>query len=251
MPIVGTQRRSDEGIPDIYIQSTDFFALIEVKKGGDLHAGQLRQYHTLLARHPAPSKRLVLVTAHDATFDDDESPDEWWKWGDVEAWLEQQTLTDDVAVFLVDQFLEFLRRQVMTVERVEWQYVEGVRALYNLTTMLGKALEHASVPIYRGSAAWDSRGHYTKDKQFWTGIYMNRPEVLRFQFDSAKPDVDKLKEVGWEFLDNCHATTIDLASEATCFFSLSKENQLKILTEFVANAYNVGQQCIVARRSGA
>ncbi len=132
----------------------------------------------------------------------------------------------------------------MTIERIDWQYVDGVHGLYRLTTMLGQALSHANVPVYRGSAAWDSRGLYTKGKEFWTGIYMNRPELLRFQFDAATPDIEKLKEVGWEFQDNIWVTTLDLLSEDVHFFSCTKESQLRILTEFVSASYQTGQQCI-------
>lgn len=246
LPQLGTQRRSEEGTPDIFLQTSELFVLIEVKKGSDLHPGQLRQYHDLIARQTAPTKRLILLTAHDATFDRGEAPALWWRWADVEAWLGRKAFSDPVAQFLVGQFLDFLRRQVMTIERVDWEYVEGVKALYRLTTMLGKALEQAGVPPSRNSFAWDSRGHYIKSGQFWTGIYMDRPELLRFQFAGAKPDVAQLKERGWEYLENAYATTLDLSSENTHFFSCIAGSQLKILTDFVSKAHEVGEQCIAA-----
>lgn len=150
LPLLETQCRSEDGTPDILIRSPELFVLIEVKKGSDLHPGQLSRYHAHLARQAVATKRLILLTAHDATFEESEAPHLWRRWGDVEAWLERHPPTDTVAKFVVGQFLEFLRRQIMAIERVDWQYVEGAKALYRLTTMLGKALEDAGVPLYRG-----------------------------------------------------------------------------------------------------
>lgn len=244
-PSISTQLRTKDGTPDICIQTPQVFVLVEVKKGSDLHEGQLGQYRTLLDRQTAREKRLVLLTAFDATFGDHEKPDRWVRWSDVQLWFEQHSLSDSVSIWLVSQFLNFLRRQVMAIEKVEWQYIEGTKGLYNLTTMLGKALENAGIPLYRGSAAWDSRGHYTKDKQFWTGIYMGQPEILRFQFDTAKPDIDKLKENGWEYLHNAYATSLDLSAESVHFFARSKDSQLEMLTDFVRHAFDTATKCVV------
>lgn len=244
LPNIGTQLKTDDGTPDIHISAPGVFVLVEVKKGSDLHEGQLRQYHGLLQKREEAVKRLVLLTAFDATFADDERPHRWIRWDEVTTWFMRNPPTDQVAMWLVAEFLSFLRRQVMTIEKVEWQYVEGSKALFSLTAMLEKALELATIPQHQRSAAWNSRGVYTKDKQFWVGIYMNRPEMLRFQFDAAKPDVKKLSEFGWEFLDNAHTTTLDLSTEGVHFFARTKESQLALVTEFVRNAFATASKCI-------
>lgn len=243
LPQIGTQLRSEDGTPDVHVAASGLFSLIEIKKGSDLHAGQLSQYHSLLARRDEPAKSLVLLTAFDATFLPAEKPHHWWRWGQVAEWLERNPPTDEIASWLVREFLTYLKRQVMTIDKVEWQYTEGTKSLYNLTTMLGKALEQAGIPVQARSSAWDDRGHYTKDKLFWTGIYYNEPQLLRFQFEVAKPDVAKLGEHGWALLDR-YATTLDLSAESVHFFALTKESQLSLLTTFVKNAHQTATQCI-------
>jgi hypothetical protein len=243
VPHISTQMKTPDGTPDIHVAASGVFALIEVKKGSDLHEGQLFRYHGLLGRRQEPMKRLVLLTAFNATVAPDEQPDRWLRWSDVAAWFERNPPTDPVAQWLVRQFLSFLREQIMTIEKVEWQYIEGTKALFNLTQMVEKALELAGIPQHQRSAAWNSRGVYTEDKQFWVGIYTNRPEVVRFQFDTAKPDVEKLREHGWEYLDNAYATTIDLSAEAVHFFARTKDSQLDLLTQFVRNAFSTGNAC--------
>jgi len=233
-----------EGIPDIHIDAPGLLVLVEVKKGSDLHSGQLSQYHSMLDRRKQSTKRLVLLTAFAANFIEEEKPDRWVRWGEVANWINQRLPKDLVAHYLTTQFLAFLRSQVMAIEKVEWQYIEGTKALYNFTTMLGQALQNSGVPIYRVSGTWDSRGHYiASGGQFWTGINMDKPHLLRFQFETAKPDLELLKQHGWQFQDGKYVTTLDLSSESIHFFARSQDSQLDCLTDFVRNAFQVGTRC--------
>lgn len=177
---VTTQVRENEGTPDIRIEADDFLCLIEVKKGSDLHHGQLRQYRAMLERENRKQTRLVLLTVHKPTIEEEE-PDLHLYWSDVASWLISHAPQKPAIIFLVEQFLAFLKEEVMSFEPINWQYVEGTKCFLTFGNMLGKALGDASIPS-RVQQAWDSRGYYIDGKKFWVGVYLNDPETLCFEF---------------------------------------------------------------------
>lgn len=250
-PRIGTQLHTAEGRPDIYVEAPGVFVLIEVKKGSDLHSDQLSQYDRVLRERkrtdPALTTNLVLLTAFQPTLSDSEPPHRSIRWSEVATWLEHQLpkMSDVVVAWLIRQFLAFLRRQVMTIEKVDWQYVEGTKALLNLTTMIARALEQAQLQGSKGSAS-NYAGFYVRGG-FWIGVFFDRPEILRFQFESAKPDPQKISlESAWQEIDGRLAVLLDLSMEDVHFFALSKESQLKRITDFVKVANESAFRCVLA-----
>lgn len=244
---IDTQCRDEEGTPDIWIRTSDTLVLIEVKKGRDLRRGQLRDYRQLLNRalqnQCARTGALVLLTAYRATFEPDEKPDQERRWSDVERWFEKNPASGTVPQFLVEQFIRFLRGQVMTIEKVEWQYVEGARSLSRLTAMLAKACENLGVAVEKGSAH-GHQGWYIKGEPFWLGVYLNQPDSLVFEY--TKDDAQAKKELtdrAWQLLDNKNvADVFKLTGERNYFFAREKDSQLKAIEDFVKKAYDVGKQ---------
>jgi len=159
-PIICPWSKHTGGTPDIRIEGSNELVLVEVKKGSDLHQGQLAAYRSILKNEisSAGNKSLVLLTAYHATFGPHEEPDVWKRWGDVEEWLGKRSSSDPVAKFLIDQFRGFLRGEGMALNRVEWQYYEGVKSLISLTDMLQQALRDANVPTTQTSTGWGWRG---------------------------------------------------------------------------------------------
>lgn len=253
LPQLSTQFHADTGIPDIVLRAPNVFILIEVKKDSDLHTGQLNQYHTLLRDDPRrteQTKRLVLLTVHQATFEEHEKPDLHRRWGEVESWWSRKTITDPVAAFLIHQFCAFLRKQVMALEKVEWPLVDGARSLLHLMNMLNVVLDAAvktTITKYTPSRTWYAPGFYVDEKNYWVGVNLERPEFMQFEFSSAQPDKERfLAETDGRLIDGKYAFRLDLASEQVHFFACSKETQYTLLKDFVLDSYLKAE----ARRAG-
>ena len=254
---ITTQFTTDEGRPDLCIQSDSFLALVEFKKGSGLGPDQLERYSRWLKKNAnGRMTRLVLLSVFLVAPEEndgqtkarDETPLDvvYRRWHSVADWLKHSAELSETSQFLIDEFLDFLGEQIMTVEQVSWQYLEGTRALCRFTDMLGKALENAGIQIHQRSSGWDSRGLYTEGKRFWIGVYLSRPSVLQFEFVDAAPDVERFKNLGrGEILDKKCLFTSDLTSEAVHFFSRSKDSQLDFLTTFVTQAHNDARACVL------
>jgi hypothetical protein len=116
--------------------------------------------------------------------------------------------------------------------------------------MLGKALELAQVPISTQRAGWDHRGYYLDGNKFWAGIIYSRPNVLRFTIEANDVDVERVKNLGREVIqDGKLVFELDLSTEAVHFFARTKESQLDYLTEFVRNAYQDGKSCLADKQA--
>lgn len=244
---VTTQVTTDEGRPDVRIESERLLALVEIKKGSGLGLEQLDRYRRVLeATANGRTTRLILLTVFLVEFAEDEArPDVYVRWHQVADWLHDQEWDSEISQYLVSEFVAFLGEQIMTVEHVEWEYTEGVQALCRLTDMLGKALESAQVPIHARSGAWEYRGYYLDGKKFWAGIMYSRPNVLRFTIETKDVDLEGVKNLGrGEMQDGKLVFELDLSTEAVHFFARTKESQLEYLTEFVRSAYKDGQLCL-------
>lgn len=242
---VTTQRREIEGTPDIRVQTRTFLCLIEVKKGSDLHTGQLRQYRLLLERSNHQHVRLVLLTVYEPTIES-EQPDLHLYWSDVAGWIRANPPKQAASVFLFQQFEQFLRDQVMSFEQISWQFTEGTKSFLTFSNMLDKAIKDAKIPQHsRVQSAWVQRGFFTEGQKFWVGIYLANPETLYFEFSSGIPDPAKLAEnPQFKEVNGKHALPLELNSESAHFFSRTAENQLTYLTEWLGNAYQAGMRCL-------
>jgi len=254
LPTVSTQVVTDEGRPDIRIQSPDIFVLIEVKKGSGLGDRQLGRYRKVLNSSDAAIRRLVLLTAFSVETDEDERPDIERRWSDMTDWLKTHPTTDSVSSFLVNQFLDFLKEQAMTIERVSWEYMNGIMAHLNLMRMVEKGLEQAQIPFGPLSSRWDYCGFYVDTKQFWIGVEFSAHEYVAMASESATYDqgrfnaldIPTVPGVEREILDNGKAWIgLNLEDESAHFFSRSAESQLALIREFMISAYRDMKACAV------
>ena len=243
---VSTQITVEEGRPDIWVTAPGLIAFVEVKKESDLGDGQLQRYRKHLSGRSELVKGLVLLTRYRVEVPPPpEGPDRRVRWSEVANQLRGFGPTDPVTDYLIEQFLEFLRRQVMSVERVGWEYVAGVTAQRRLLAMLAKALELANVGVHRASAGWDEVGYYIEGKKFWIGTEYAHPHLLFLSFADAKPDIERLKATGRVQFDSKGKPYLpfDLTSEGTCFLARSADAQLALLADFVREACQIARDC--------
>lgn len=246
-PCIQPHHRGETGIPDIWFETREVLVLVEVKTASNLQKGQLRQYHQIL-KDDGRRGQLVLLTAFHADCAPDEEPHLRRRWADVEQWFNDHRIAvaDAVLSFLVEQFLTFLRSEVMPANHVEWQYVEGVKSLVNLTAMLEEACKTTKLTVTK-TPAFNYAGFNLPDG-LWTGVYFDNPDVVVFEYTKQDLGVANCfgQLAGWgKRPNNGHwATTLDLSDATTHFFALDKYGQQTCLVDFVARANREAQKCL-------
>jgi len=259
---IRTQEVTPEGTPDIRIDGDELVALVEVKKDSGLGDGQMARYRKALENiADRPIRRLLLLTRDSVDFedgDDDDRPDRHVRWYEVvdELRRRRSCLKESTSRFLVDQFSNFMEKQVMTIERVGWQYVDGVVAMWRLIQMLERAIELAGVTERVKSSGWDYNGFYIEGGTYlWTGIGYKNPAQLVLAYQTPKADKEKFKALHDDNDENSSFQRdwnngkprfqMNLEDEAVHFFALSKESQLAKLTMFVKQARKEALDCLM------
>ncbi|MFO0964628.1 MAG: hypothetical protein U0793_03445 [Gemmataceae bacterium] len=239
---VKTQVHTDKGIPDIEIAGPGFCALVEAKKRSGVGPDQIRRYRKILAKCEAACKKLILVTLYPLDESEDQ-PDRHVYWSDVADWLHKNQASDAVSQYLVKQFVDFLKEQAMTIEKVEWQYLEGMKAANHLIAMLAKAIKLAGIPVYEKSR-WGLTGYYVDKKRFWAGIEHDWPEAIQFSFWEATHDPKRFKALKkGEVYENTPYFWLDLTEEDVHFFSRSAEGQLAVIKSFLEQSWKDAKAC--------
>ena len=133
-----------DGRIDIAIRSIHYEIFIENKISSGLGESQLERYSKHLESIGKETK-LVLLTRD---FIDDETipkyTDEYILWTDLYTLIDHFTdsITDDAKSekdekeYLLRQFLDFLREENMSDEKVTWEYTEGVKSFMNLLNII-------------------------------------------------------------------------------------------------------------------
>lgn len=241
---IRTQIETGQGRPDLEIRIPERLVWVEVKAESELRAGQLEGYRVLLGESGLARTRLVLLTRYWEVFQEDETrPDVEVRWFELADWLESELpaikATGEVAGFLAQQFLDFLRGRSMYLTQVDWQLSEGVRALSNLLNMLLEAAAACKVPVKK-SAGWGYSGINLDGLKYWIGVFHHEPGKLyfgtrcRIDPDAAKRlGVGELTEESWVPGHYRWWRSAELYSEAIYFFSRSKVGQLQWLMTFL------------------
>jgi len=125
----------------------------------------------------------------------------------------------------------------MTLQKVTWEYINGVPAMINLINIIEVAIQGAGIDFYKTypkSAGWDFKGFNLENRDFWCGIYFNNPLVLTFELlDKSKFDKNKLSEPVYLLQEGKERLWFRLPLEETLFFSLTRDQQLDQITNFI------------------
>lgn len=245
---ISTQEITEQGTPDIKISSPDKLIYIEVKQGSDLGAQQLERYRKALGSSDATIKHVVLLTRFAIDFEEKiERPYKHIRWFEVYNWLanSRTRAKNPVSVYLIDSFNSFLEAKQMSIEKVGWEYINGVPAFNNLINMIEAAIKAADIPFYTKyprAVAWDWKAFWLGNKEFWCGIYHNTPLVVVFKVFDKKTLNPKLIEMpSYPLKEAKLSYWFCLQLEDKHFFSLDKDKQLEEITKFVKTAYAEAQ----------
>lgn len=245
---VTLQETVREGRPDIWLRSAKAFLLIEVKKRSGLGKKQLERYRRILDQSGAEIKRLVLLTESPVKIGvNAEKPDYEVRWHKVAEWLRAHPSADPVANFLMRQFTDFLEEQRMAVQKVGKEYLAGVEAFLRLVTMLEKAIHDCGLGFAR-SYQQNRFGFYLDKpvhKAFLVYINYKSPGLLLFRFEEVKFDKDKFQALGaGKIVGGKAFFEFNLAGQTPDFFSLSADDQIKLVTGFIKGSFEKAMGCI-------
>jgi hypothetical protein len=222
---IHTQPSTPVGTPDIGLWDNRTRAYIEVKHDSWLGEQQLERYHRELQTHKVPQTRLVLLARSRAWAAGTTLECSLYHhvcWYEVHDWLDALPLDDAVSVYLVQSFTEFLEAKGMSIDKVTWEYMQGVPAMLRLVQML----EAAVADVLRGepttkTAGWRWCGLYLTRKDLFLGLRYTAPLLVVCENNRGTNPTFK--------------RSFDLEEEH--FFSLKAGQQLERLTAWVRRAY--------------
>ncbi len=241
---VSTQETTEQGRPDIMVSSPNKLIYIEVKHDSPVDPKQLKRYRKELESSNADIRRLVLLTRFSVDFSEHKGiPDKHVRWFEVYNWLANAKIQDPVSAYLIESFKSFLEVKQMSIQKVGWEYVNGVPAFNNLINMIEVAIQGASLRIHVKSAGWDFKGFYVESKEFRCGIHYSNPLIITFEMMDKKKFNAKLVEApSYTMREGRYRMWFGLQLEDKYFFSLDKDRQLEEITNFVKKACSDAQQ---------
>ena len=247
---ISTQVTTKTGRPDLEVRTRNRLAYIEVKVEWDVEETQMPRYREALMASGVEHTRLVLLTRDPQDLADDEhQPDVLCRWYQIAEWLESEgkwlesevdagRVRDDVSVFLIRQFVGFLKARNMTMDRIGSELAPGLHSLRSLLLMIEDILVSQRLK-YIKCYGWDYVGFYLDNKKFFLGVEFNWPGVLEYSTEELEVRADAATIVGFgetEKYDGapgaiCWYHELDLAAEE--FVTLSRDEQRRRLAEFL------------------
>ena len=140
---IQSQIKTDEGIPDIEIRSVDKLMYIEVKIDSDFGYNQIKRYKNVLKKSDCTKTHLTVLTRYPYTeSSESEMPDSSFRWQHVVDWLDKlvEDIDNDVSHFIINQFVNFLKKKGIAMEKISWELINGLKSFNNLMVMLRNAI---------------------------------------------------------------------------------------------------------------
>jgi len=128
---------------------------------------------------------LILLTRFSIKLNDEDTQlCRHVKWFEVYNWLTEAEPEDPASQYLVRSFLDFLEEKKMSMQKVGWEYIEGVPAFVNLMNMIEVAIKNTPLSIHARSAAWEWKGFWLNNKDYFCGVFYSDPLSLVFQLQT-------------------------------------------------------------------
>ena len=222
--VLSTQSGLPEGRPDIRMDfGDDRIVFVEVKDWSPLSEGQLEKYYAQIQELYGSRGKLVLLTRSRQSRHESELDPSLYHhicWYEVYSWLHGLDIADEPANHYVSEFTAFLEGKAMGVQKVTWEYENGIRSMLILTNLLETAISEALPDsATRHTAGWSWRGLYV-DEEYFLGSRFDEPNRLVFENNQGTNPTFK----------------VDLLFKDVHFHSLSAGEQLETITEFIKSA---------------
>lgn len=225
--LITTQSVVIEGRPDIQILiGDDTLIFVEVKHDSKLGDRQLERYQEHLINSGYAQTQLVLLTRSKHSIQETTLSIEKLHhvcWYQISGWLSDLKFSDPVTFYLVDHFIAFLKEKNMSIEKVSWEYIQGVPALGHLTTMMETAIaETLPEESVRRTVGWSWFGFRIGDDDIWFGARYREHLMLVVENEDGR--------------NPTYACKLEL--EKIHFFSLTAGEQLEVIIKFLSESYS-------------
>jgi hypothetical protein len=250
---INTQVSTLEGIPDIEIKKVpDHLVYVEVKVEAELGELQLESYREALTKSGFKRMGLILLTKFSVTEQIKAKCNDTLRWYQIAEWLEcelaEKRIQQPLSIYLVEQFLEFLKQRGLIVEKVSKQLIEGIQSLLNLLVMLEKALNLIRAKSIEFDIQSEWVGYFFKfdTGKYWIGLRYDRPQVLLVEEKTDKASYEQIASDKYYWGDDeywylRHERDLSrhLSSEGKQFFELLKSGQLQYIEQFITESLDV------------
>jgi hypothetical protein len=242
---ISTQEVTEQGTPGIRISSNAKLIFIEVKHDSPLGIDQISRYKAFLSSSIANIKHVILLTRFAIDIQDErEKPYKHVRWFEIYNWLSiaKDSAADPISIYLIESMQSFLEVKQMSLQKVEWEYINGVPAFVNLMNLVEVAILGASLAEYKKSPGWDFKGYLFSGNLFWVGVFYNDPLILTFIIENKKNFNSKqVEKPTYPIEEDRNTIKFKLNLQEKHFFSLNKDEQLEELTRFIKTAYAEAQ----------
>ena len=242
-----TQYITELGTPDIKVSTEHKLIYIEVKDRSPVEAKQLMHYRKALDSSSRPTKKLILLTRVPVDITEHKDiPDKQVCWFEIHNWLTSLETREPVSTYMANSFKSFLEDKRMAIEKVGWEYIDGVPAFNNLLKMIEAAVKNLEISFHKKlpkAARWDSKGFWLENKKYYCGVYYNAPLAVIFKaFNKKDLNVGSVKTPSYPIKEAFASMWFMLQLEDVHFFALDKDRQLEEITKFISTAYTEAEQ---------
>lgn len=249
---IETQAITSTGKPDIEIRTLDTLIYVEVKIESGLGYLQLENYRGALKGGGSKNTCLTLLTRYPFNpIETQEQPDVAIRWYQIAEWieceLEQKTIQQPSSVYIVEQFLGFLKQRGLIVEKVSKEFIPGIQSLLNLLVMLERSLQLVKATSISFDIQWEWVGYFFKfdSGKYWIGFRYDRPHALLVEEKTDKNSYEQINYDKYYWGDDEYwylRHQFDFSSEEMRFFELSKSAQLRCIEQFIIESLSSVKQ---------
>jgi hypothetical protein len=140
---IKAQSSTEQSRPDIEMRFHDILIFIEVKIDSDFGDTQISRYKSDLNKSGLSNTILIAITRYAYPFyqkDSTEQPDINIRWHQIADWLNNLKPVNQTSSFLISQFVNFLGKRGIGMDKVSWELSNGIRSFQSLLTMISEAL---------------------------------------------------------------------------------------------------------------
>lgn len=252
------QRRA---YPDITIESKDRIIFIEVKVESSLnyyesndgskdnesdgtphYIDQIQQYQNIEYQKV---KEIYLLTKY-ADSTNHTNCSDYTKsllWHNFATMLSTYRTEDEVETFLIDEIVKYLEEKNMTVTKVSYELVAGMKSLKNLFRQIEMVLESEGIP-YTTSVGKDWLGYYMhldkakRGKEAWVGNYYDGTHLaIEYIGEKAFSAIEESDQTILKLSANKNKYITEFYYEEKRYFCMKPEEQMDELKKWIKENY--------------
>jgi len=224
IPEIKTQDVTNSGRFDISIKDTKLEIVFENKWSAGTDIKQLKRYDKYLTDLKIKYKYLVHITKDYSSI---QYPFEnsfiKKTWGQIYEYLK-----DYKNLPIINEFLNFLEEERITMEKVSWEIVNGSKSIYALTRLIGRACDELGIKYEWKSSSSDYTSQII-DGKIYVYFLFESGKLYFCVYGGSKP----IEEFNISVWKKNFGTFFDF--DNYCFFHKTLEEQVDIIKNYISN----------------